>query len=281
MVSLRRPLIALLAAVQALLGRRARILCYHSISNERADRWSNGRRQFAAHLQLLRREGWQILPLAELAARLEHGEATRRLLALTFDDGYLDFLENALPLLQDAGAPASLFVPAGLLGGMSAWLAEAPSARLLAPAQIEQVARAGVEVGSHGLAHRRLPGLDAAGLAEEVEGSRRMLEQRLGSAPLSFSYPYGEYGDREVAAVRAAGYRLACGFGGLFGNGPASRGSSPFALFRLKRDFLTRPDGDAALLDILSGRKDLRRAMRSERVRHLLARQPVACQPGE
>ena len=254
------PLTRLLAALQALRGRRARILCYHSISDRRTDRWAVGTRQFAAHLALLRQEGWAILPLQELVARLKKGQDCPRTVALTFDDGYLDFLENALPILKEFAAPATLFAPVGLLGGASRWVAEAPEAPLLDLPGLEQAARAGVEIGSHSFSHRRLPELDAAGLEQELAGSFRWLQARLGIAPQAFSYPFGEFGPREAAAARAAGYACACDFGGLLGNG---RETDPY---RLKRDPLTRPDGESGLRAILYGRRDLRRALRKLRL---------------
>lgn len=68
---------------------------------------------FAAHLEAIRRDGWQPLPLAELVERVARGEKLPRALALTFDDGYTDNLHEAAPLLERYNTPATVFVVSG------------------------------------------------------------------------------------------------------------------------------------------------------------------------
>ncbi len=113
MSSFRSYKVPPLSILQALRGRRARILCYHSISASRQDRWVVGTRQFAAHLSLLRQEGWAILPLQELVARLKDGQGCVRSVALTFDDPVAFALRDALSLV--CGAAVVLAVAAAIL----------------------------------------------------------------------------------------------------------------------------------------------------------------------
>ena len=74
---------------------------------------------------------------------------------------------------------------------------------------VGEMRRAGVIIGSHTRSHRLLPGEDPGTVADEVEGSRRDLEARLGSAPRHFAYPNGSFDMRSVRAVAGAGYRYA------------------------------------------------------------------------
>ncbi len=70
-----------------------------------------------------------------------------------------------------------------------------------------------IEVGAHTCTHPRLAGLSAELQREEVQGSKRELESRLGRAIDLFAYPHGgrgDYDERSTASVRAAGFRAAC-----------------------------------------------------------------------
>lgn len=75
---------------------------------------------FEALLRLLAR-GFKVLTLGEAAQRLQQGELPRRALCITFDDGYADNAEIALPLLQKHGLRASFFVSSGFLDGGRMW----------------------------------------------------------------------------------------------------------------------------------------------------------------
>jgi peptidoglycan/xylan/chitin deacetylase (PgdA/CDA1 family) len=76
-----------------------------------------------------------------------------------------------------------------------------------------------MEIGSHSLDHVRLPYITDDELAEQVEISRLQLADISGQEVTGFCYPYGEVGEREVEAVRAAGYDYACSVNSLPLNG--------------------------------------------------------------
>ncbi|MDJ0340343.1 polysaccharide deacetylase family protein [Streptomyces sp. H10-C2] len=144
-----------------------------------------------------------------------------RLVGLTFDDGYTDFLEHAVPLLRRHAHTATVFVLPGRLGGVNAWDVLGPRKPLLTECAIRAVAAAGMEIGSHGLVHQDLTALDDDdALAAEVRGSRDLLHEITGSAPAGFCYPYGKLDARTVDAVRAAGYQYGCAVGPGPLNGP-------------------------------------------------------------
>jgi glycosyltransferase involved in cell wall biosynthesis/peptidoglycan/xylan/chitin deacetylase (PgdA/CDA1 family) len=97
-------------------GRRAAILLYHRVAEPETDPWSLAvaRDRFAEQVEILR-EGFTPIPLRELVEKLDDG-LPERAVAITFDDGYADNLENALPLLERAGLPATFFLTTGKLG---------------------------------------------------------------------------------------------------------------------------------------------------------------------
>ena len=77
-------------------------------------------------------------------------------------------------------------------------------------AEVRKVADAGIEIGSHSLSHVQLPEITDGALVDEVRRSRVLLAEIAGREVIGFCYPYGGVGEREIWAVRAAGYDYAC-----------------------------------------------------------------------
>jgi peptidoglycan/xylan/chitin deacetylase (PgdA/CDA1 family) len=161
-----------------------------------------------AQLRTLRRLGLRGVSLGELVRARDRGEG-RRLVGLTFDDGYVDFLDHAVPVLARHGMTATVYVVAGRLGGQNDWDG-GPRLDLLDADGVRRAAAAGHEVGSHALSHPHLPTLDPAALRNEAVESRRVLEEVLDGPVAGFCYPYGEADAAVAEAVRAAGYDHAC-----------------------------------------------------------------------
>ncbi|MFF5446869.1 polysaccharide deacetylase family protein [Streptomyces sp. NPDC012888] len=160
-------------------------------------------------LQWLRARGLRGVSVGELRRARAAGRADR-LVGLTFDDGYADFLTHALPLLQGYGCSATLFVLPGRLGVDNVWDPLGPRKALLTAEGVREVAAAGQEIGSHGLVHQHLTACPDDVLAQELRGSRELLHELTGTLPEGFCYPYGTVDRRVLAATRAAGYSYAC-----------------------------------------------------------------------
>jgi peptidoglycan/xylan/chitin deacetylase (PgdA/CDA1 family) len=127
---------------------------------------------------------------------------------ITIDDGYLDNLEIAQPVLRRHRFPATIFLVSDRLGGVGDWsrgnkLGDRP---LLSVTQVEQLRGEGVSFGAHTRTHPHLTELDEGALEPEIAGSRRDLEVATGAPVTVFAYPYGELDERAVNAVRAAGF---------------------------------------------------------------------------
>ncbi|MCW5251772.1 MULTISPECIES: polysaccharide deacetylase family protein [unclassified Streptomyces] len=184
---------------------------YHSVGDRSDDpyRITVTPERLDAQLGWLRRHGLRGVSVAELLAERARGGG-RGLVGLTFDDGYADFVEHALPRLRRWGCGATLFVLPGRLGGVNAWDPLGPRRPLLSADGVRRAAAEGIEIGSHGLAHVDLTAADDAALRAETAGSRALLAEVTGAPAAGFCYPYGAVDGRAVAAVRAAGYRYAC-----------------------------------------------------------------------
>jgi len=156
----------------------------------------------------LKRHNLRGVSMRELYLALNAGEA-RGLVGVTFDDGYEDFLDAAVPTLEKLGFSATVFVVAGMLGSENTWEhggGPRPQLRLLSADGVREVSGSGMEIGSHTVTHPRLSGLDSQTLIREVEDSRQMLGEIVNAPVEGFSYPYGAVDGPAVRAAREAGY---------------------------------------------------------------------------
>ncbi|MFG3634505.1 polysaccharide deacetylase family protein [Streptomyces huasconensis] len=187
------------------------IAMYHSVADPSDDpyRITVSPDRLDEQLRRLRRQGLRGVSMRHLLDACARGEE-RGLVGLTFDDGYRDFVDHALPLLRHHGCTATLFVLPGRLDGDNAWDPLGPRKPLLGADGIRRAAASGVEVASHGLTHVDLTTADEETLHREVSGSRAALTALTGTEVRGFCYPYGRVDERVITAVRGAGYRYAC-----------------------------------------------------------------------
>ncbi|WP_369186649.1 polysaccharide deacetylase family protein [Streptomyces sp. R08] len=197
------------------------VAMYHSVGDCSDDpyRITVSPDRLAQQLRWLRGRGLRGVSMTDLLAARARGEG-QGLVGLTFDDGYADFVDNALPLLARWGCGATLFVLPGRLGGDNAWDPQGPRKPLLTADGIRQAAAGGVEIGSHGLTHVDLTKADDDTLHAEVAESRSRLRELTNSPVGGFCYPYGTIDARAMDAVRAAGYAYACAIDPGELNGP-------------------------------------------------------------
>jgi peptidoglycan/xylan/chitin deacetylase (PgdA/CDA1 family) len=197
------------AATRQLLHPRSnwsglRILAYHRVCEERDPLGVTPARLREQLLTLLERDV-QIVPLDEGIDRLE-SETAGRFASITFDDGYADNLELALPVLTDLGVSATIFVVTEIVNQKRGfdWYEQPP--RALDWDGVRRLQDAGIEIGAHGTTHTWLTTLGSTDAWDEIHGSREELERQLGSQVRFFCYPAGRCTDREVELVRRAGY---------------------------------------------------------------------------
>lgn len=194
--------------------RRSKILMYHSVSAppNNPNRIFTSPELFEAQMLYLKQRNLRGVSMRELRTAERTGSA-RGLVGLTFDDGYVDFLQNAVPVLENLGFTATVFVVAGLLGEENKWEFRGdprPQMTLLGAEGVREVAARGMEVGSHTMTHPKLLGLERELLEAEVRGSKEVLSEVLGEAVGGFCYPYGFIDAASVQAVRRAHYDYAC-----------------------------------------------------------------------
>lgn len=198
---------------------RTLVLAYHSIRPPGLYPYSTSAALFEAHLEWLAVH-CAVVGFDEVLSPSKQPLHKPRV-AITFDDGYRDNVEIALPLLQKYRLPATFFVTTGLLQNDSFTLNHLASyfgnsIEAMGPLDfsgLRTLHAAGMAVGAHTHTHRNLCQISLKEQREELHKSRAILEDSLGKAVLTMSYPYGLPGyavdSRVSRASLEAGYRLA------------------------------------------------------------------------
>jgi peptidoglycan/xylan/chitin deacetylase (PgdA/CDA1 family)/glycosyltransferase involved in cell wall biosynthesis len=187
-----------LKALKSEFGKRLPVLLYHHVGPPRFATLPDltvSPEKFERHVRWLARRGFVGIRPSDWLRWLRNGTGLPdKPILLTFDDGYADIADYALPVLRRYGFSAAVFIVTGQLGGTNAWDEARGDGthRLMTAEQIRYWEAQGIEFGAHSRTHADLTKLPAAELAAEISGSKNDLASILGSPVVSFAYPYGE-----------------------------------------------------------------------------------------
>lgn len=223
------------------------ILMYHQVTPSPPPsfrKYAVRPRMFAAQMRWLALARYTPIGLDALVEwRAGRTDLPTRPAIITFDDGFQDCVDYAVPILRRHGFTAVFYLVAGLAGAVSYWLESRgldlpiidwPAARALAAE--------GFICGSHTLTHPHLSELTPEDCRTELRDSRALLEDGLGRPVRDLAYPFGSFSPvvRQIAAE--TGYRTAC----TTRIGRAGRDDDLLALRRVP------VNGDETLLDFAS-----------------------------
>lgn len=214
-----------------------RILLYHEIRDAADPIMNVSPALYRAQLDWLREAGLTCGSVTQL----REGGFQPGLVGLTFDDGYLSARIGCMAALE-RGWCATLFV-------VPAWIDERRP-DVLDWDELDELARAGIEIAAHGLAHERLCGSDLAGMTRGLQRARARIEDRLGRPVCGLAYPYGLAGASALAATRATGYAYGCV------SVPGSNGVRRDPLVLRRNEVLGTDDRPRLLLGKLAGSDD-------------------------
>lgn len=177
------------------------ILTYHSLDDSGSP-ISVSPVAFREHCEELARGSIRVLTLDALL----RAPVAEQAVALTFDDGFTNFLEHAAPLLNAHAFPYTMFIATRHVGGRNNWggrtQAGIPDLPLLSWDKLATLARDGMEIGAHTRTHPDLTRCDASRLADELQGGVNDTEKYLGVRPSAFAYPYGAYNSTVRSAAQ-------------------------------------------------------------------------------
>lgn len=187
-----------------------RILFYHRVADER-DELAVAPRAFAAQMDELARRGVRGVAVGDLVSLLAEGaELPVDVVGISFDDGYADVAEHAVPVLERHGFGATVFIATEVTRGRAplTWYREQP--RLIGWDELPDLDRSTpLRFEAHTRTHPNLLGLHDVEAAREIGESRQELATQLGRPVEGFCYPAGLFGARERDLVAAAGYSWA------------------------------------------------------------------------
>ena len=240
-----------------------RILGYHRIT-DKPDLLGVTPGSFREQILWTLDQGFQPVQLNDALDLLAH-PVDGRWFCVTFDDGYLDNLTDALPLLLELKVPATIFVPTAIIDRTAtySWYRRPPEA--LTWDDLRELLETGViDVQSHTKTHRSLSRLSDHEARDELEGSKQALEQQLGRTITSLAFPAGVYDSRTIAFAQDAGYRATLTT--LPGLNPGGR-----SLYELRRTMLltgdTLTDFKAKMAGLLDEPSRLEHLVRTRRSR--------------
>jgi len=185
------------------------ILMYHSVG------W-NGKlftvnpEDFERQMKYIKKEGFRIIDLMELAELTKKRSNLAKTLVITFDDGYEDNYINVFPVLKKYSIKAIIFVVTAYLGQTIA-ASDGVTLKILSPEQIREMSVSGlIEFGAHGHEHIKLTKLSQPEIEYELKTSKQTLADILNKEVYAFAYPFGRIDDSIKAAVGRY-FKIACG----------------------------------------------------------------------
>jgi len=197
-------------------SERIPVLMYHRVGdahNPWERKYCISPQHFAQHMSALAQSNWQAISVNDFMA-WRHGKKVlpKKAFLISFDDGFKGVYEHAWPVLRQYHWPAVMFLVSKLIGQDDSWSKdENPDGRtypILNRTEIAEMAQGGFSFHGHSRNHRDLTTLNESDLIDETEGCKA--ELNLLDIPCRyFAYPYGRFGEREMSAVKAAGFEAA------------------------------------------------------------------------
>jgi peptidoglycan/xylan/chitin deacetylase (PgdA/CDA1 family) len=194
---------------------RITVLLYHRVTDEVRDNLTVGIAQFDRQMELIRAH-CQPLSIEEVLGSSTIPRAKKPLVAVTFDDGYLDNYEHAVPILERHGIPAAFYVSTGIVNSDNRFphdiRRENPPIPVMSWDQLRAMRRRGFTIGSHSVYHIDCAAEPEARVKEELVRSRDDLVRELDLREVMFAYPYGgrrHMTPERLELVKQTGY-VAC-----------------------------------------------------------------------
>ncbi len=210
------------------------VLMYHKIDPSVQDMLTVSVEQFESHLKYLRQNNYQPITTKELINFLENKTALpQNSVLITFDDGYVNNLELAYPLLQKYKMKATIFLPTAYLGGISSWYEG--GADLMNYEQLKSMDSGIIEFGLHSHKHPNFKHLDLEQMREELLTNQQILVQNGIVFSHTFAYPYGGRPKKKVASKAMKMMFAEIGIKTAFRIGNKVNSFKPKDIFELKR----------------------------------------------
>jgi peptidoglycan/xylan/chitin deacetylase (PgdA/CDA1 family) len=179
--------------MRSLSAARVPILMYHSVSDSLFGK-SHPYYQincsppvFARQMRWLRQNGYRTMNLTQMWTAMETGQDVSKTVVITFDDGYRDFYTDAFDAMRQCGFTATIFLATDRIQNTPVRI---DGVDYLTWSEVAELHKAGIQFGSHTVSHPDLRSLSPEQIEYELGCSKETIEQKLGVAVESFSYPF-------------------------------------------------------------------------------------------
>ena len=215
------------------------VLFYHRVADTHPNGWTMTRKSFARQMEWLQ-NNTELISLAEVQQRMLPGNSPRPAVSVTFDDGYAENCEFALPLLIEAKIPVTYLVSLDFVTSGRSFPHDKERGQHLAPNTIDQLREmvdAGIEIGAHTDTHPSMGSIkDPDEMRREMVEATLELGDLVGQPIRYFAYPFGQSENLDADAARMAaeeaGIQAVCSAFGAY-NLP---GNDPFHIRRIHGD---------------------------------------------
>ncbi|MCW8889140.1 MAG: polysaccharide deacetylase family protein [Sedimenticola sp.] len=189
------------------------VLLYHRVNDDLRDSVTVGIEQFERHMIYIAKH-YHILSIDEIMnGAIPHKNNKKPYLAVTFDDGYLDNYENAVPILLKHKIPAAFFVSTGMIGEQRGFQHDLDKLGTALPNMtwdnLQEMKDYGFTIGSHTVSHINCASANIESVKDELIESKRTIEAKLGQKEVIFAYPFGgrtDINETVVKLVQEIGY---------------------------------------------------------------------------
>jgi peptidoglycan/xylan/chitin deacetylase (PgdA/CDA1 family) len=181
----------------------ANCFVYHRIGDSRYPSTNISTETFRDQLEYLRDHNFRVLSLGTVVGLLVNGSnIPAKTVVITIDDAYESFYVNGLPILEQFGYPATLFINTNSVGGSDFMTWE----------EIDDARDRGIEIGNHSHSHQHFLNISEdikkeEALRQDIDITHELFTAHLGSQPDIFSYPYGEYDKVMMKVLSENGYK--------------------------------------------------------------------------
>jgi peptidoglycan/xylan/chitin deacetylase (PgdA/CDA1 family) len=211
------------------------ILAYHRFAENCSSPLCMPAKTFELQMRYLKENGYHVIAAKDLVAFLGYRRGLpKKSVLITMDDGYRSVYNIAYPILNKYGFKATLFIYTSFVG---------VSKMAITWDQLKEMKANGFSIGSHTMYHSDLTSPKAGEseqehilrIKEELNGSKKIIDQKLGQDTYFLAYPFGYYDQRSIQMAKEAGYKLAMS---------VKRGGNPFFAnpYTLRRDQILEKD---------------------------------------
>ena len=192
------------------------ILMYHQVSDKPHTNYLDYTvtiKAFKAQMNILKLLGYKTINLDNFYnCRSGQDILPPRPIIITFDDGMREAIDNCIPILVNLGFSATFFMPTKYVGRMSNWMLSTVDVefQVIDWSAIRYLDKMGFEIGAHTISHPSLDEISTINCRNELEGSRRVLEEYLGHEVRHMAYPFGRYNHKVLSLTKESGFYTAC-----------------------------------------------------------------------